>query len=184
MNTDIVALLTKQILTFVRNNVADRLYLVIQDAQEDGTFDVDTITNELDKILSEIPKTSTPVPVSNGITSTPVARPPAKPRTPGSKAISADVKRDANGDPIVCECTVKKTGLPCAQYAKQQIGDKYACGMHARSLLSAQPDPNKAIKTTKTTSPKSGSTFHDIIGTQQTTTFSKFNIEDVEDINE
>ena len=194
MESSLVALLTRQIVTFVRDNLAERLSSDIDAGHQDGKETLEIVTESLDKLLAEMPKTApvvTPVysapqtvvgttPVTNGVVQT------APKTTSTTRSTASDVLKDDQGNPIKCEAVVKKTSAPCKNNAKHRIGGQCVCGLHAKSANSAQPDANKAPKTGGVKAPPKGtSSFGAAVGmpTNTSNSFGSFSIDNTEDIS-
>ncbi len=155
MNTSLVDTLVEQILNHIGDTLATRLHNVVQQALDDASYDEDTINKEVKKILSEIPKTKTPVsPPSNNASV-------VRTTTPSR---STDVITDESGQARICEETVKKTGLRCTHKSKNCIHGRYLCGVHSKSANNTQPDSNAKPGARSTTNGKSASSFNSIIG--------------------
>lgn len=190
MDSSLVTLLVKQIVTFVSDNLSDRLHTAVQTALDDGAYDEDTIKNELNKLLEELPKTA-PVAYAqpqNVVNSTPVnnvVQQTAPKTTSSSRSTPSDVLKDEQGNPIKCEAVVKKTSAPCKNNAKHRVGGQCVCGLHAKSANNAQPDANKAPKTGTKTPPNGTSTFRAAVGMTAGTSnsFGNFSIDNTEDIS-
>lgn len=107
-------------------------------------------------------------PVANGVVG-------GTPKTPsGSRSVASDVLRDDQGNVIRCEAVVKKTSAPCKNNAKFRIGNQCVCGLHAKSVNNAQPDPNKKPGTANKVPPKGQSSFGNVVGVPGSSTSNNF----------
>jgi len=186
MDSGLVALLTKQIIIFIKDNLADRLSSDIDAGHQDGKETLEIVTESLEKLLAEIPKTAPViVPVQQ---TTPnvnaVYHPP--PKTASTRSVANDVLKDDQGQPIKCEAVVKKTSAPCKNNAKHRVGGQCLCGLHSKSANNAQPDASKAPKAGAVKQPPKGtSSFNSAVGipAHSSNIFNSFNIDEGNDIN-
>lgn len=166
MNRTLVDTLAEQIVSYICEHVGERLYNVVNESQDNGTFDEETIPNELKKLLSEMPKTRVS-PTSNNTSVSNISTPAAKPSSRSAGALT-----DESGQERICEEIVKKTGIRCAHKAKHHINGKYLCGVHAKSANNTQPDSNHKPGARNNTPGKTTSTFTNIIGNSSSITDS------------
>lgn len=193
MDSSFVALLTKQIVTAIRDTFAERFASEIDAGHQDGKETLEIVQESLEKLLEELPKTVSVAPVTyappqNVVNTTPVNNivQQTAPKTSSSRSTPSDVLKDEQGNPIKCEAVVKKTSTPCKNNAKHRIGGQCVCGLHAKSANNAQPDANKAPKGGNKAPPKGTSTFGAAVGMTSGTSnsFGSFSIDsNTEDIS-
>lgn len=172
MDRNLVAILSKQIVSFVRDNLASRLATSI-DENTDGRSTEEVIVDSLTSLLAEIE--ISPAAASSSIPV--VGSTPKTASKPSSK--KTDALKSSTGEILRCDMTIKKTGEPCTFPAKQTIGGKNYCGVHAKSANNAQPDPNKKPSASKSGGNKGTTTFGSVvggIGSSSSSSFSGANI--------
>lgn len=170
MNSTFVTTLVRDITHTIANAYADRLASEIDIGLQDGRDTVDILRESFSKLLKELPITNTPVSTPMAVVGTSTSAS----TTVKSAAASADVLKDAHGNPILCSASTK-AGAPCKNKAKFKAGEQHLCGLHAKSVLPATGSRPTASSTVAPA--KAVSQFSSIVGLNSGGNFSGFSVD-------
>lgn len=151
MNQNLVAIVSQQIISFVKEQCQNRIVSEVEKAKKEGKNVSDAVAYALSSLEDEIAKAKPPqTQVQSSNNSTQSSNNSTQSSSNAAAPKKSSVKKNKiMVDGVVVKCCAKqqKSGEPCKHDATTEHTDgKYYCGIHIRSAVKAQPDKSSAPK--------------------------------------
>lgn len=152
MNQNLVAIVSQQIISFIKEQCQNRITQEVEKAKKEGKNLADAVAYALSSLEDEIAKAKPPqthVQSSNNSTQSSTNSTQSSNNAAAPPKKSSAKKNKIMIDGVVVKCCAKqqKSGEPCKHDATTEHTDgKYYCGIHIRSAVKAQPDKSSQPK--------------------------------------